>query len=192
MPDTGGSRCFFGHLEHPFDIDRLGLQRPQRWRRVLDRLQVRGGPGQFPDLGARRLAEASVERCARQVLVHAGLAQPLDRQQQRAVQQAHGIDLRAPVAVHSGVGVGQTPCGRPTRLAGIVIAVDLLVLQLASSTDAHGHAVGDALLVYPKTHANYDAVLKHLGGLKPGQSKPVPSRTAGIPSEWAASRNAGA
>src|SRR5690606_14793848 len=33
---------------------------------------------------------------------------------------------------------------------------------------------GDARLRYPKDHAEYDSVLKHLGGLKPGQKKPVP------------------
>jgi hypothetical protein len=33
---------------------------------------------------------------------------------------------------------------------------------------------GDARLVYPKGHQQYDEVLKHLGGLTPGESKPVP------------------
>lgn len=33
---------------------------------------------------------------------------------------------------------------------------------------------GDALLTYPPTHPDYESVLKHLGGLAPGQSKPVP------------------
>lgn len=37
-----------------------------------------------------------------------------------------------------------------------------------------GGAVGDALLTYPKTHPQYAEILRHLGGLKPGQSKPVP------------------
>ena len=34
--------------------------------------------------------------------------------------------------------------------------------------------MGDAQLRYPKSHAEYANVLKHLGGLKPGESKPVP------------------
>jgi hypothetical protein len=35
-------------------------------------------------------------------------------------------------------------------------------------------AIGDGVIRYPKTHKDYDAVLKHLGGLRPGESKPVP------------------
>jgi hypothetical protein len=34
-------------------------------------------------------------------------------------------------------------------------------------------AVGDALIRYPKDHAQYKMILDHLGGLEPGQSKPV-------------------
>lgn len=33
---------------------------------------------------------------------------------------------------------------------------------------------GDALLTYPPTDPEYENVLQHLGGLTPGQSKPVP------------------
>lgn len=35
-------------------------------------------------------------------------------------------------------------------------------------------ALGDAQLYYPPTHAKYREVLDHVGGLRPGQSKPVP------------------
>jgi len=34
--------------------------------------------------------------------------------------------------------------------------------------------LGDARITYPKSHPEYDSVLKHLGGLTPGDSKPVP------------------
>jgi hypothetical protein len=34
-------------------------------------------------------------------------------------------------------------------------------------------AIGDALLRYPPGHAQYKTILDHLGGLEPGQSKPV-------------------
>ena len=34
--------------------------------------------------------------------------------------------------------------------------------------------VGDGRITYAPTHAEYQNVLKHLGGLKPGESKPVP------------------
>jgi hypothetical protein len=33
---------------------------------------------------------------------------------------------------------------------------------------------GDARFTYPKTHPQYQKVLEHLGGLKPGEKKPVP------------------
>jgi len=36
-----------------------------------------------------------------------------------------------------------------------------------------GGAVGDALVVYAPTHKDYAMVLKHLGGMKPGETKPV-------------------
>jgi hypothetical protein len=34
--------------------------------------------------------------------------------------------------------------------------------------------MGDAQLVYPPSHAQYQAILEHLGGLAPGEEKPVP------------------
>jgi hypothetical protein len=34
--------------------------------------------------------------------------------------------------------------------------------------------VGEGFFVYPPSHAEYQSVLDHLGGLEPGQSKPVP------------------
>lgn len=33
---------------------------------------------------------------------------------------------------------------------------------------------GDARFVYPPTHDQYQSVLAHLGGLNPGEEKPVP------------------
>ncbi|MDP2996135.1 MAG: WG repeat-containing protein [Bryobacterales bacterium] len=47
-----------------------------------------------------------------------------------------------------------------------------IVLQLRA--EGPGPAVGDALLRYPKTHPRYNSVLRHLGGLKAGERKPVP------------------
>lgn len=37
-----------------------------------------------------------------------------------------------------------------------------------------GGMIGDARLVYPRGHQQYDEIVKHLGGLWPGESKPVP------------------
>jgi hypothetical protein len=46
-------------------------------------------------------------------------------------------------------------------------------LQLRAYDPKTG-AIGDGLLVYPPGHPDYQDVLKHLGGLKPGEQKPVP------------------
>ena len=46
-----------------------------------------------------------------------------------------------------------------------------LVLDLRAES---GAALGDARLVYPPSHAQYHSVLEHLGGLSPGETKPVP------------------
>lgn len=34
--------------------------------------------------------------------------------------------------------------------------------------------IGDARLVYPTSHPEYQKILQHLGGLLPGENKPVP------------------
>jgi len=47
-----------------------------------------------------------------------------------------------------------------------------IVLQLRA--EGPGGALGDALLTYPQDHPQYQQILDHLGGLKPGESKPVP------------------
>jgi hypothetical protein len=46
-----------------------------------------------------------------------------------------------------------------------------ILLQLRASDGAG--ALGDALLRYPPSDPEYKAILKHLGGLEPGQHKPV-------------------
>ncbi|OGC04957.1 hypothetical protein A2276_03275 [candidate division WOR-1 bacterium RIFOXYA12_FULL_43_27] len=47
-----------------------------------------------------------------------------------------------------------------------------IVLNLRGQGE--GGMKGDAQLSYPKNHQNYNEILKHLDGLKPGESKPVP------------------
>ena len=36
-----------------------------------------------------------------------------------------------------------------------------------------GPMMGDGMLVYPPSHPDYAEILEHLGGMKPGQTKPV-------------------
>jgi len=47
-----------------------------------------------------------------------------------------------------------------------------VILQLRS--ESPDGSIGEAQLVYPKDHKQYSEILKHLGGLKPGESKSVP------------------
>jgi hypothetical protein len=47
-----------------------------------------------------------------------------------------------------------------------------IVLDLRA--EGPGGARGDARFTYPPDHKDYQMILKHLGGLKPGEVKPVP------------------
>jgi hypothetical protein len=47
-----------------------------------------------------------------------------------------------------------------------------IVLSLRAKA-ADRAIIGDARLVYPKNDKQYSEILKHVGGLKPGESKPV-------------------
>ena len=47
-----------------------------------------------------------------------------------------------------------------------------LVLRLRAESD--DGAVGEALLTYAPTDPDYEAVLRHVGGVRPGEDKPVP------------------
>lgn len=66
--------------------------------------------------------------------------------------------------------------GRPAAPVSIGVATmeadGTIVLMLRA--EGPGAARGDARITYPRGHKEYDSVLQHLGGLKPGESKPVP------------------
>lgn len=68
------------------------------------------------------------------------------------------------------------PSGSATMTASIGVATmeadGTIVLQLRA--EGPGPVLGDGRLTYPRRHKDYDMVLKHVGGLKPGESKPVP------------------
>lgn len=57
--------------------------------------------------------------------------------------------------------------GRATMSEDGTITLDL-------RAEAESGQVGTSRLVYPPSHAQYDYILKHLGGMKPKESKPVP------------------
>jgi hypothetical protein len=47
-------------------------------------------------------------------------------------------------------------------------------IVLLLRAEGPGNVHGDARLVYPPGHKDYRMVLDHAGGLKPGETKPVP------------------
>jgi hypothetical protein len=73
----------------------------------------------------------------------------------------------------SGTAEETTTMTQPTESIGTATmqADGTVVLQLRAQT---GPTVGDAQFSYPPSHPQYQQILDHLGGLAPGQSKPVP------------------
>ena len=70
-----------------------------------------------------------------------------------------GKAARAP---EGGASIGAATM-RPDRV---------ILLQLRA--EGEGGLVGDALLTYAPDHPQYQKILTHVGGLRPGVSKPVP------------------
>ena len=68
----------------------------------------------------------------------------------------------------------QTPSPTPAPSIGsATMKPDGTIVLMLRAEDGKG-TMGDAMFTYPKGHKEYQSILKHLGGLKPGQSKPVP------------------
>jgi hypothetical protein len=47
-------------------------------------------------------------------------------------------------------------------------------ITLLLRAEGEGNMRGDAVLTYDRSHPQYAEVLKHVGGLQPGEEKPVP------------------
>ncbi len=60
----------------------------------------------------------------------------------------------------------RTSIGTARMEADGTIVLDLIARQ--DGTTGHGR------LIYPRGHADYDMILRHLGGLRPGETKAVP------------------
>jgi hypothetical protein len=65
------------------------------------------------------------------------------------------------------------PAKAPESIGTATMDKDGTVRLQLRATGAGG-VVGDALLLYPRDHKDYRMILDHLGGLKPGERKPVP------------------
>jgi len=68
----------------------------------------------------------------------------------------------------------QPPASNAADSIGVATMLDNGTIQLQLMARGDGGMVGDAMLFYPPTHKDYASVLEHLGGMKPGDSKPVP------------------
>lgn len=47
-------------------------------------------------------------------------------------------------------------------------------IEMQLRAEGSGGTIGDALFVYPPDHPQYGEIIAHLGGLRPGETKPVP------------------
>jgi hypothetical protein len=63
--------------------------------------------------------------------------------------------------------------GQPASIGTATMKDDGTIVLMLRATGPGG-MLGDSRMEYPKGHPNYEEVLKHLGGLKPGEQKPVP------------------
>lgn len=57
---------------------------------------------------------------------------------------------------------------------GAATMTDDRVIQLQLRAEGPGGLVGDGFFSYPPDHPRYQEILDHVGGLNPGESKPVP------------------
>jgi hypothetical protein len=68
----------------------------------------------------------------------------------------------------------QRPRAEDVASIGVAQMRDDGTIVLYLRATGPGGVIGTALLEYPPAHPNYHEVLRHLGGLKPGQVKNVP------------------
>ena len=73
--------------------------------------------------------------------------------------------------VHSSIGV-------------VTMKEDQTIILKLQAQDKNGE-MGDEELKYPPSHPQYQGILNHVGGLKPGETKPVPPWPEDITKEQA-------
>jgi hypothetical protein len=98
----------------------------------------------------------------RSVLIGLGLALLLAGCQPKSKPEPARSPERSPAVSAPAQSIGSAS----------MLADGTIALQLRAT--GAGGAVGDGLVRYPKGHAQYEMVLKHVGGLKPGETKPCP------------------
>ena len=84
-------------------------------------------------------------------------------------------DGKASAAVSArAAGSGEARPGAAADSIGVATMDPDGTILLQLRAEGPDGVLGDALIRYPPSHKDYKDVLTHLGGLKPGQSKPVP------------------
>ena len=76
------------------------------------------------------------------------------------------IVLCLALAACTGSSPGEDPIGTATMREDGTIVLDLVAET--------GSTRGQARFIYPPDHEQYEEVVRHLGGLEPGRTKPVP------------------
>jgi hypothetical protein len=61
----------------------------------------------------------------------------------------------------------------PPRIGSATMSADRTITLQLRAEDGRG-SIGDGILVYKPSSRDYEEVLDQIGGLKPGETKPVP------------------
>ncbi len=69
---------------------------------------------------------------------------------------------------------GSVPDTSPSASIGVATMSEDGTIRLQLRAEGASGVIGDAMLVYPPSDPHYDEVIAHLGGLTPGETKPVP------------------
>jgi hypothetical protein len=80
--------------------------------------------------------------------------------------------MRRRAAVGAALGLPLAARAQTAPIGTARMAPDgTIILDLVART---GGAVGQGRITYPPGHPQYETILRHLGGLRPGEEKPVP------------------
>jgi hypothetical protein len=71
-------------------------------------------------------------------------------------------------------GDGPRTGSEPPTSIGVATMLENGTISLLLRAEGPGGAVGDAVITYERSNPKYAEILKHVGGLKVGEEKPVP------------------
>ncbi|MGE0385110.1 MAG: hypothetical protein AB7Q97_10300 [Gammaproteobacteria bacterium] len=86
---------------------------------------------------------------------------------------AAGLAFGASASDTNGTGA-QNMAEKPEYIGMAKAAQDGTISMMLRATTPGG-AVGEAVLTYKPDDPKYPEIVKHLGGIKPGETKPVPA-----------------